>query len=125
MECNGDGSHAVKRKDEVKVNKTEGAYINKANNLIGVYASKTGPVLIINDDQYVLKNGNWEFDAKRITSEENVFTPTKDGVSVFELIYPTIEFVDYDPWSSEDDVDFFLWLSKSANRYSYIDDFPL
>lgn len=44
---------------------------------------------------------------------------------MFELRYPKIEFVDYDPWSSEDDGDFFEWLANISRKENFISEFSL
>lgn len=56
---------------------------------------------------------------------ERKFTIKKDNITIFELKYHRIEFVEYDPWSSEDDVDFFYWLAKASKKNDFIEKYSL
>jgi len=119
------GIYSIKSKDDISVEQTNGVYVYKEGQIIGIYASVDGPVFILNDSEYLLKFDRLHFDIEEASMNERKFTISKDNVTIFELKYPKIEFVDYDPWSSEDDVDFFCWLVKMSKKDDFMREYSL
>lgn len=107
LEHRDDGSYSVQSKNDIVVEETNGVYVFKDGQIIGIYASVDGPVFILDDHEYLIKSDRLQFDIEESSMSERKFTVIKDNFTIFELKYPKTEFVDYDPWSSEDDVDFF------------------
>jgi hypothetical protein len=125
LEHRDDGIYSIKSKDDIVVEETNGVYVDQDGQIIGIYASVDGPVFILNDSEYLLKSNKLEFDVEEASMNEKKFTINKDNIKIFELKYPKNEFVDYDPWSSEDDVDFFHWLVKMSKKKSFMREYSL
>lgn len=125
LEYRDAGSYSIKSKNDIVVEETNGVYVHKDDQIIGIYASVDGPVFILNDYEYLLKSDRLQFDTEEVSINERKFTVTKDDVTIFELKYPKVEFVDYDPWSTEDDVDFFCWLVKMSKKNVFMGEYSL
>lgn len=125
LEYRDAGRYSIKSKNDIVVEETNGVYVHKDDQIIGIYASVDGPVIILNENEYVQKIDKLKFDIEEASMNERKFTIIKDNVTIYELKYPKIEFVDYDPWSSEDDVDFFCWLVKMSKKNDFIEKYSL
>ncbi len=119
------GDYHIRSQIDVTEEKTKGTYVSKENTIIGIYASIDGPVVFLNHEKYYLKTDNLQFDIEERSDSRRKFKLTKSGVPIYEYTYPRTEFVDYDPWSSEDDVDFFSWLVKISQKDHFVMNYTL
>lgn len=81
--------------------------------LVGVVQSPSGPLLFIDSQLYTLEQGGCSAHLVE-GDKENQFTLTVKGVEVFSIRYAK-RFLDFDPWTDEVDVDFFLWLQRKIS----------
>ncbi|MCP3872106.1 MAG: hypothetical protein GY699_02985 [Desulfobacteraceae bacterium] len=125
LEYRDDASYSIQSKNDIVVEETNGVYVYKDGKVIGIYSSIDGPVIIINDYRYIVRTDRLQFEIEELSMNERKFTITKNGVTIFELQYPKIQFVDFDPWSSEDDVDFFCWIVKMSKKNNFISEYSL
>ena len=89
--------------------------------MIGVFASTKRPVLFHNNEQYVLNPDHYEiklFELEEITREK-VFSVLKDGHEIINMKYPKVFGIDMDPWSSEEEIDFFFWIYKEYKKVDF------
>lgn len=96
-----------------------GFYAHGAGAVVGVYPTPAGPVCFHNQDRYLLVRGSWDArvtseDAHNITRGRNRFTLMHHGRTAFTVAYDAPRERYYDAWTSDEDVDFFLWLKSNV-----------
>lgn len=106
------------------LNLTRGYYVNVQDVLVGVYASPTGPVLFRNSVQYPMISGQCSckvMEGKRM----NVFIFAEQGETRFMVEYPRVLFIDFDPWSSEEMLELFHWITNRHHEQRFYDFYTL
>lgn len=53
-------------------------------------------------------------------NEQNHITAKYDGKTLFDFDYPKHEYIDFDPWSAEEFIDFFLRLTNISRDQEFI-----
>lgn len=102
----------MSRNEHIDKQMNRGFYVNIDGTLIGVFESKCGPIFFRNNEQFSLKQGHYKMTWIEKTKERNHFSLEINGVQTFLIEYPKSKYIDFDCWSDEERVDFFLWLSK-------------
>jgi hypothetical protein len=106
------GMHKERLRDEINDNElTTGYYVNINNSVFGVFATSKGPVVFRDDSQFLLEQGKYHMDVVDKMSKR-IFQLTIDGTEEVEVEYEKPKYVNYDAWSDEELVDFFVWLSQ-------------
>ena len=96
--------------------KTEkGFYVEVDSVFTGVFASKDGPVLFYGNEEYFLADKRFATEVKK-TTEEYIFTLKHNDRTRVIIKYPPVKYKDYDNWSDETTLDFFLWLTDSLTN---------
>ncbi|HMR99130.1 MAG TPA: hypothetical protein PKE62_07725 [Anaerolineales bacterium] len=96
--------------------KTEkGFYVEVDTVFIGVFASKDGPVFFHNNEEYSLTDKRFKADVQK-RSDEYTFTLRQNNEARVIIKYPPVKYKDYDNWSDEITLDFFLWLTDSLSN---------
>lgn len=114
-----DGYYKEIHRDNMIYDKTNGVYVNTNGLIIGLYASNKGPVLVCNDKKFNLMHKNYELQVISKSEKTNNFVVKIDREEIISIEYPRIQYVDYDPWSSEEEVDFFSWLVKKQQEEDF------
>lgn len=95
-------------------------YVGVPDGYIGVYSSKNGPVLFINNDQYLFVDPIWKVSVKEgLVNNEVWFSNLMAHDLHFE--YKKVELDPLDPWSEKQFDDFFIWLSSKRDNREFID----
>ncbi|MCC7119600.1 MAG: hypothetical protein IT310_13830 [Anaerolineales bacterium] len=93
-----------------------GFYVEVNEIFIGVFASKKGPVFFYDTREFFLADAKYKVKVER-QAGEYIFTLKYNEKVCVNLKYPPVKYKNYDNWSDEDMVDFFLWLEKSLNLH--------
>ncbi|MEL7636061.1 MULTISPECIES: hypothetical protein [Sporomusa] len=112
------GRYTERLRDEFSNNELATGYYVKVNDSVfGVFATSKGPVLFRNDSQFLLEQGKYHVNVIERLGKR-IFCLAIDGKGIFETEYEKPKYVNYDAWSDEKVVDFFLWLSqKDQNKF--------
>lgn len=92
-----------------------GFYVSVNGAVIGIYASSKGPVCFRNEARFLLSDKGCQVELIE-GAEENQFFLRWKGKERISVRYPRVKFKDYDAWSDEEMLDFFLWLSRSVSK---------
>lgn len=103
-------------KKEVDEKETVGSYIIKNGDIFAIYFYAGEIHLVLQNEIYNLSNSKYTMELENLNDDARVFRLRNNGGVVKEVEYQREKYVDLDPWSSEDDVDFFAWLVK---MYTY------
>ena len=95
----------------------KGFFVRTTQGVVALIASSIGPLLLIGPNIYRLDQSsiNIRLDDD---SSKRVVSISRLGELVFRYAYDKPSF-GYDLWSSEDMVDFFLWLSSNYRRPTF------
>ncbi len=89
-----------------------GYYVNIGECICGYYATTEGPIFFCNEKRYLLTEQKYTAEVE-IGIGGNVFMLKYDGTPCVEIKYPSIKYKDYDNWSDDLTVDFFLWIADA------------
>ncbi len=98
---------------------TKSFYTDFTKGYMGVYSSKQGPTLFINNDKYLFTDPSWNITIKRNGKSRHIcFSGLREQDLAFEAqAFPTDE---CDPWSEEEFDDFFVWLESHRSNQELI-----
>ncbi|MFP8965675.1 hypothetical protein ACKC9G_03730 [Pokkaliibacter sp. CJK22405] len=97
----------------------KGTYIKLGADFFGIIASKNGPLFFANQQQFPINSTELTFTHSR-GEEQHTFTCHYQGKQIINLTYDRWDDIDIDPWSDEDFIDFFIWLTKSSKNHDFI-----
>ncbi|WP_196598135.1 hypothetical protein, partial [Pectinatus frisingensis] len=118
------GGFEEKSRDEIGgVEFKRGYYVKNKDNLVGLFSSKIGPIIFINSKQYLLELGKSKMDICEKNGNVMVFRLVINDVEIFNIEYEKVKFVNFDPWSDEEMVDFYRWLTNGQNEQKFYDFF--
>lgn len=103
------------RDDIPNIKLSRGYYININDVLIGIFATKYGPVLFRNNKQFLLKQYNYKMELES-SFNSKIFKLIINDEKKFVVKYPKQKYVNFDVWTDEESVDLFLWLYKNQNK---------
>ena len=102
--------------DDIReMDKSIGFYVKVGHQVIGVMESLRGPIFFNNERLYYLKEIEYCFSHRRLAEKRGNFQLIVNDEIKEDIIYDIPIYTDYDPWSAEEDVDFFQWLIKSTD----------
>lgn len=96
--------------------KTNGFYVEIGGVFIGVFASKDGPVFFHGEREYFLADIKYTAEVQK-SPGEYTFLLKHDNRICVKVKYPPVKYKDYDNWSDEVSLDFFLWLAVSLSLH--------
>ncbi len=107
---------------ERDIENCRGLYIKLSHDYYGLYSTSKGPVLFHNRQQFFLGGEANQLELEQLRGHRHRFTLLKDGDRQLEVTYPRApqwilgpDFCwDYD--FTEEDADFFLWLTNTINK---------
>ena len=111
------------RDDIGAVDFNKGYYVKNKSDLIGMFSSEKGPIVFRNHEQYLLEPGKCKMELYESTMDVKVFRLVISGVEVFKVEYEKAKYVNFDPWSDEEMVDFYLWLTNGQDEQTFYDFF--
>lgn len=91
-----------------------GYYVEVNHVFIGLFSSKNGPVFFYDKKEYFLADENYTSEVQK-NPGEYIFSLKYKNEMCVEIIYPPAEDIDFDNWSTEENMDFFLWLTNALN----------
>ncbi len=94
-------------------------YIKLNDKYFGLIASSEGPCLFVQKDKFPLNNIDIKVFHRR-GEESHHFKMERKGVIVIDEIYPRWQDLDIDPWSDEDFIDFFIFITNAARNPEFI-----
>lgn len=97
---------------EIMESVLNGIYVKVTGKFVGIFTSENGPVFFFDDKQILLNKNDYSINIISKSKEFNLFNLELSGNIIFSIEYQRQKYTDYDAWSSEEDVDFFLWLAK-------------
>ena len=103
------------RDDITNIKLSRGYYVNINDVLIGIFATKNGPVLFRNNEQFLLKQYNYKMELERNLNLRTFKLISNDKEKIV-VKYSKQKYVNFDVWSDEESVDLFLWLYKNQNN---------
>lgn len=101
--------------------KISGVYVNVGEEIVGLYSSYDGPVFFRNEEKFILKDINYRIKVIDKTEKIKEFSLIIGEQKKISIEYYKQKYINYDPWSEEDDVDFFLWLEKKQKEKDFYD----
>ena len=118
---------------ELNIEKCKGIYIKLSDDYYGLYSTSEGPVLFQNRNRYVLGEEAYHLELEQLHGHRHRFTLRKDGETQLEVTYPRAPQWILGPdffWDfnfTEEDADFFLWLTNylNQNRAAFIKHYTL
>lgn len=114
------GKFEEKSRNEIgNVEFIKGYYVKNKNDIIGLFSSKTGPIIFRNSKQYLLKPGKCKMEISEQIDDIMIFRLVINGVEAFSVEYEKPKFVNFDPWSDEEMVDFYLWLTNGQSEENF------
>ena len=96
------------------VEKNRGYYVEVDHVFIGVYSSKNGPVFFHDKKEYFLADDGYSAEVQKKKGKHIFSLKYKNKVCV-EIKYQPVEDINFDNWSTEETMDFFLWLTNALN----------
>ncbi|MBU2072485.1 MAG: hypothetical protein KKE72_15640 [Gammaproteobacteria bacterium] len=96
-----------------------GTYIKLDGKYYGIYATANGPCFFFQDDEFLLRDPDAVFQHES-REKQHYFRFTYNDKVVIDLTYDHWDDLDIDPWSDEDFIDFFIWLTKSSGDQEFI-----
>ena len=96
-----------------------GNYIKLNGKYYGVYATPDGPCFFYQADKFLLNDPSSVFRHTRGEGQHH-FRFTYNDKVIIDLEYDHWDDLDIDPWSEEDFIDFFIWLTKSSSNQEFI-----
>lgn len=118
---------------ELDIENCRGLYIKLSGDYYGLYSTPEGPVLFQNQERFFLGEEASQLELKQLRGHRHRFSLLKDGEMQLEVTYPRAPqwilgpdfFWDYD--FTEEDADFFLWLTNITNKnmHTFIEHYTL
>jgi len=93
-----------------------GYYVNVRDHVYGYYATIDGPVFFHNEKRYLLADQKYTAKVK-IGTDENEFMLEYSNYLCVKVKYPPIKYKNYDNWSDDLMVDFFLWIADALSDH--------
>jgi len=94
----------------------KGFYVEMGGVFIGEFASERGPVFFYGKREYFLADIRYTAEVQKKT-EEYIFLLKYDNEICVKVKYPPVKYKDYDNWSDEISLDFFLWLADALKPH--------
>jgi hypothetical protein len=95
-------------------------YVNVPNGYMGVYSSKDGPVLFLNNEKYRFSDKSWQVSVHEDVACNEVHFSNLSGKDI-SFKYEKVILDELDPWSQKEVDDFFIWLSLKRDRRGFIE----
>lgn len=102
--------------ENYNIKKDIGFYVKVNNNIVGVMESNRGPIFFINNQLYYLLECNYKFEQTNLNETKGNFKLIINEKVKEDITYNKPLYIDYDPWSSDKDVDFFQWICQSQEN---------
>jgi hypothetical protein len=96
-----------------------GNYIKFDGKYYGIYATENGPCFFYQGNKFLLNDPGVVFQHTR-GGDQHHFRFTYIDKVIINLKYDHWDDLDIDPWSEEDFIDFFIWLTKSSSNQEFI-----
>ncbi|MEY8200177.1 MAG: hypothetical protein RPS99_00005 [Gammaproteobacteria bacterium] len=96
-----------------------GSYVKVNDKFFGAYGSKNGPVIFLEKQEFLLTDEKLKFEHLR-GEKQHHFIATYDSEVVCDITYDHWEGIDFDCWSEEESIDFFLWLTQAQTNRDFI-----
>ncbi|HZV64532.1 MAG TPA: hypothetical protein VFG03_06455 [Telluria sp.] len=98
---------------------SEAAYVTFPDGYIGVYSSKDGPVLFVNNKKYLFTDQSWKISVREGSVNNKVRLSALNQSDIeFEYSKPVLDVLD--PWSEKQFDDFYIWLSQKRDNREFI-----
>jgi hypothetical protein len=98
-------------KQELDDKRTIGYYLSKNRRNFGVFRHQNTLYFMIDQNYYDVKQMNLVFECKNKDFYLRTFAVKSNEESLIEIIYDRVIEIE-DNWSSEDDLDFFAWITN-------------
>lgn len=118
----GSGPVCQVERDKLPANiKTNGFYVEVNGVFVGVFASKDGPLFFYNKNEYLLSDPGYTSEVHKKT-DEHIFVLKYKNEVCLSIRYLPVKYKNYDNWSDEITLDFFLWITDrlSSHREQFI-----
>lgn len=96
-----------------------GNYIKLNGKYYGVYATSGGPCFFYQEAKFLLNDPGCAIQHTKGEDQHN-FRLAYNEKLIIDLDYDHWDDLDIDPWSEEDFIDFFIWLTKSSSNQEFI-----
>jgi hypothetical protein len=96
-----------------------GNYIKLNGMYYGVYATPNGPCFFYQNDEFLINDPGSVFQHTKGDVQHN-FRFIYKGQVVIDLNYDHWDDLNIDPWSDEEFIDFFIWLTKVSSNQEII-----
>ena len=106
--------HEIKALPPGEKPRKKASYVKHKDTFIGVFASTQGPVLFINQKLFFFTDQSWVVKLNK-QANGNQFTLLQNGQKLFEADYHPPKPDPLDPWSDEESVDLFVWITAKRN----------
>ena len=103
-------------KQEVDSLNIIGSYVIKKNEIIAYYFYQNEVIFVINNKLYNLSNSNYQLTVENIDDNKRMFKIITDNKIAEKFEYERQKYINFDPWSEEDDIDFFAWFTNFYNK---------
>jgi len=114
------GKTEEKLREEIgTVTFNKGYYVKNKGDIIGIFSSKNGPVIFKNNEQYLIEPGKTKMELSESMNGTSVFRLIINGLEVLTVTYEKSKFVNFDVWSDDEMVDFYLWLTNQQNEQKF------
>lgn len=97
----------------------QGNYIKHGGHFFGIYATEIGPKFFRDYDSFLLNDPKLIFQHIKGYPQHH-FKFFYDEKELMSLSYDHWDDLDIDPWSDEDFIDFFIWITKSYKNPQFI-----
>lgn len=95
------------------------------SDVVGVFATKCGPVFFVNKKMFPLVGNEWDFVVENVSEETMIFSFVYNFEKVLEVNYKKVIELGTHPYADEEFVDFFTWMSKKKESKTFIDFYTL
>lgn len=110
--------HELLRSKVSQPNIVKGFYARIDDHLIGVFSTKKGPILFLDQRQFEMKQGECQLFFER-KGEQNLFRLNFQGETVFKLLYDVPPVIPTNPYEDEESADFLLWLYNLSRKRGF------
>ena len=94
--------------------RTKACYTNFSSGYIGVFASKDGPYLFINNEFLEFSDPSWEVKIEKL-EDKHVFYLYQHGALLIKESYIPPPIDPLDMWANEESEDLYIWLVAKRN----------
>ncbi|PXV84109.1 hypothetical protein C8E03_1362 [Lachnotalea glycerini] len=112
------GKYDFKYNGDKLVKPNLGFFARVRDAVYGVTESQKGPVFFSNNKFYNLSEVNYEFEHENLDDKTGRFKLLIDNNVEIDVVYDKPKFTDFDPWNTEEDVDFFQWICQDQKSKS-------